>query len=72
MDNLEQRKSTAELWFQALQRRIIASFEALEADCQGPFGEETAPGIFELTPWTRTNHDGAKGGGGTMAMLHGR
>ena len=70
--DLEIQKSTAERWFQALQLRIISAFEALEADCQGPFGAVTAPAKFALTPWNRTNHDGSDGGGGTMAMLHGR
>jgi len=29
-------------------------------------------GRFERTPWQRTDHSGAPGGGGVMAMLHGR
>ena len=31
-----------------------------------------APGRFTLTPWERTNHDGAPGGGGRMGLLKGR
>ena len=72
MDELEQRKEQAAEWFRALQDRILAAFEAVESDCEGPFGEETQPRCFEITPWNRTNHDGAPGGGGRMAMLHGR
>lgn len=30
------------------------------------------PGRFERKPWKRTGDDGSDGGGGTMAMLHGR
>ncbi len=61
-------------WFETLQSEIIARFEALEDACAGPFLPEApaAPGRFVKTPWTRTNHDGAPGGGGTMAMMAGR
>ena len=31
-----------------------------------------APGRFARTPWSRTDHSGAPGGGGVMAMMHGR
>ncbi len=72
MDSLEVQKSTAESWFQALQARLIASFEKLEDECQGPYAETKSPGRFQKTPWKRTNHDGSDGGGGTMALLHGR
>eukprot|EP01037_Dinobryon_pediforme_P012631 gene12631-12722_t len=72
MDRLETRKADAAEWFSALQNRIIAAFEALEADCAGPFGEIDQPGQFQLTPWERTDHSGAPGGGGRMAMLKGR
>ncbi|MGJ0392366.1 MAG: oxygen-dependent coproporphyrinogen oxidase [Methylocystis sp.] len=71
-DLLEQRKSAAREWFEALQLRIVAAFEKLEEEASGPFAETTAPGRFQLTPWTRENHDGAPGGGGRMGMIHGR
>lgn len=71
--DLEARKQTARAWFEALQDRILGSFEALETDCAGPFPDEaSAPGRAVRKPWQRTNHDGAPGGGGTMAILKGR
>jgi coproporphyrinogen III oxidase len=70
---LEKRKSEARAWFEALQLRIVAAFEALEDDCTGPFAPEASePGRFKLKPWSRTDHTGEPGGGGRMAMLHGR
>jgi coproporphyrinogen III oxidase len=72
-DLLETRKAQAATWFAALQDRILAAFEGLERDCPGPFSPEAqAPGTFELQPWTRTDHTGAPGGGGRMAILKGR
>ncbi len=71
-DQLESRKQEAREWFESLQLRICAAFEALENEATGPFAEATAPGRFELTPWARENHDGAPGGGGRMGMIHGR
>ncbi len=71
-DQLEARKIAAREWFEALQLRICAAFEALEDAATGPFAEATAPGRFVLTPWERVNHDGAPGGGGRMGMIHGR
>lgn len=71
-DQLEARKKAAREWFEALQLRICAAFEALEEEAIGPFAETTAPGRFQLTPWERQNHDGAPGGGGRMGMIRGR
>lgn len=72
-DLLETRKAEAARWFATLQDRILAAFEALERDCPGPFFPEAGPpGKFELQPWTRTDHTGAPGGGGRMAILKGR
>jgi coproporphyrinogen III oxidase len=60
-------------WFEALQSRIITEFETLENEAPGPFmPEATTQGRFVRTPHTRINHDGAPGGGGTMAMMSGR
>lgn len=70
---IEDRKAKARAWFEALQARILAAFEALEDEAPGPFFPEAGPaGRFDVRPWARTNHDGAPGGGGRMAMLRGR
>ena len=75
---LEERKGHARAWFEALQLRIIAALEAIEAEACGPFdASATGPGRFELKPWAREDHVSvpgavADGGGGRMAMLHGR
>jgi coproporphyrinogen III oxidase len=74
-DILESRKAQARAWFEALQGRIIAELEAIEDECAGPFDAEAdarAPGRFVKKSWARTDHSGAPGGGGTMAMLTGR
>lgn len=64
--DIEAKKTTAQAWFRALRDLIIAAFEKIEADVQGPHADR-APGKFEITPWDR-----AAGGGGEMGMLHGR
>lgn len=74
---LDTRKLDAQSWFEALQGRILSAFESIERDCPGPFhpdagGQASAPDRAVRTPWKRTNHDGAPGGGGTMAILKGR
>ena len=65
---LESRKAQARAWFQELQDKIIAGFEALEDECAGPYEAEApiTPGRFEKKAWTRDNHDGAPGGGGAI------
>lgn len=71
--DLETRKSAAEAWFQALRDEIVAAFEKLETDLPetAPLGGEPA-GRFVRTPWERTDHTGAPGGGGVMSMMKGR
>jgi coproporphyrinogen III oxidase len=74
-ETLESRQQQARAWFEALQGRIVAALESVEDSCVGPFDAEApadAPGRFVKKPWTRTDHSGAPGGGGTMAMLAGR
>ena len=66
------RQSAARAWFEALQRRLMAAFETLERDGPGFPGAPETPGSFGVKPWTRTDHTGAPGGGGTMAVLKGR
>ncbi|MGE0753399.1 MAG: oxygen-dependent coproporphyrinogen oxidase [Variibacter sp.] len=68
---LDDRKARARAWFEALRDDICAALEAIEHDAPSAlYGD--APGRFVRTPWTRTDHTGAPGGGGTMAILKGR
>ncbi len=70
---LVRQQAEARAWFEALQAKICAAFEALEAECPGPFApESTAPGRFVVRPWQRKDAAGADGGGGRMALLKGR
>jgi coproporphyrinogen III oxidase len=64
----------ASAWFATLRDRICAAFEAIEDDPQGPLAADAPrePGRFERKPWQRTDHSGAPGGGGVMALMHGR
>ena len=70
---LEQRKTRARAWFAQLRDDICAAFEALEdaLPAGAPLADRPA-GRFVRTPWSRADHSGADGGGGTMAMMKGR
>jgi coproporphyrinogen III oxidase len=65
---LDERKTKARAWFEKLRDDICVAFEKLEDDARAG----GAPGRFVRTPWQRKDHSGQDGGGGTMAMLHGR
>jgi len=70
---LEPRKQRAHTWFEALREEICTRFESLEACLPADaMGAEGAAGKFIRTAWSRTDHSGAAGGGGEMAMLKGR
>jgi coproporphyrinogen III oxidase len=70
---VEALKPRASAWFESLRDRICAAFEAIEDEATGPFPPETdRPGRFVRTPWQRSNHDGAPGGGGVMSLMSGR
>ncbi len=75
MDNnqIEQRKDQARAWFESLRDRIVAAFEALEdaLPATAPLAGHPS-GRFVRAPWNRTDHSGAAGGGGVMAMMKGR
>ncbi|MCC6887186.1 MAG: oxygen-dependent coproporphyrinogen oxidase [Hyphomicrobiales bacterium] len=66
-------KDRARLWFERLREEICTAFEACEdaLPSGSPHGERAA-GRFVRTPWNRTDHSGAPGGGGVMAMMRGR
>ncbi len=57
------RKVRAATWFEELRDRLVAAFETIEAEGAGA----DPAGRFERTPWRREG-----GGGGVMALLHGR
>jgi coproporphyrinogen III oxidase len=70
---LAARKESARAWFEHLRDDICAALEAVEdalpAGC--PLADRDA-GRFKHTPWQRADHSGVPGGGGVMAMMHGR
>ena len=70
---LDQHKAQAKAWFEKLRDDLCAAFEALEDEAPATGREgNTPPGRFVRTPWERTDHAGAPGGGGTMSMIKGR
>ncbi|MFO1153240.1 MAG: oxygen-dependent coproporphyrinogen oxidase [Rhodospirillales bacterium] len=58
-----EQRTLAAAWFQELRDRLVAAFEAIEADGPGA----GPPGRFEARPWERPG-----GGGGTMSLVRGR
>jgi coproporphyrinogen III oxidase len=69
--DIDARKQRARDWFESLRDAICAALEELERDAPaGLYPGE--PGRFVRTPWERTDHSGAKGGGGVMSMIGGR
>ncbi|HEV2626983.1 MAG TPA: oxygen-dependent coproporphyrinogen oxidase [Xanthobacteraceae bacterium] len=79
----EQRKETAQTWFEALRDRLVMALEGVEdaLPADAPLSDRPA-GRFKRTAWQRTDHTGGNvdagpagagpGGGGVMAMMHGR
>jgi coproporphyrinogen III oxidase len=72
-DTLEIRKAQARAWFEQLRDDICAALEAVEDSlpAAAPFADLPA-GHFTRTPWSRTDHNGAPGGGGVMGIMKGR
>lgn len=69
--DIETRKARTRAWFEELRDSICAALEKLEDEAPADLYPGT-PGRFERTPWERTDHSGAPGGGGEMGMLRGR
>jgi len=69
----DERKRRASAWFETLRDQVVAAFEGLEdaLPAAAPLADRK-PGRFIQTPWQRTDHSGAPGGGGVMAMMKGR
>jgi coproporphyrinogen III oxidase len=70
---IEKRKALTRGWFESLRDQITAAFEAVEdaLPAAAPLADRAA-GRFTRTPWARTDHTGAPGGGGVMAIMRGR
>ena len=66
--DIEARKTQARAWFENLRDQIHAALEAIEDEAAG----DQPAGRFERTPWSRSDHTGADGGGGVMGMMKGR
>jgi coproporphyrinogen III oxidase len=70
---MRERQEQAQAWFARLRDDLCAAFEAAEAQLPAgaPLADRT-PGRFARTPWSRTDHTGAPGGGGIMSLIKGR
>ena len=68
---LEDRKETAQVWFEALRDDICKECEHLERELSAARSER-ASGTFERRDWSRPTEDATHGGGGTIAILRGR
>jgi coproporphyrinogen III oxidase len=66
-------KSKTRAWFETLRDDICAALEAIEDELPAgaPLAEPPA-GRFTRTPWSRSDHTGAPGGGGGMGIMKGR
>ncbi|MCF8468118.1 MAG: oxygen-dependent coproporphyrinogen oxidase [Sneathiella sp.] len=65
-DTAEARKKMTADWFRTLRDQIRDSFETLEQELTGTYGDRS-PGRFEVTAWDRPG-----GGGGEMSVMKGR
>jgi coproporphyrinogen III oxidase len=70
---LEGRKAHTRAWFETLRDDICAALEAAEdaLPAGAPLSDHAA-GRFVRTPWERTDHSGAPGGGGVASLMRGR
>lgn len=64
------RTETAYNWFTKLRNKICSAIEEIELDAPShSLNSHISPGKFKKTKWDR---NAKNGGGGTMAILHGR
>ena len=68
LELLEQYKLNAKAWFDSLQTRIVAAFEALEEEAP-PELYPGEPGQFELKPWIREAGGGEDDGHSARSRL---
>jgi coproporphyrinogen III oxidase len=69
----DEQKAKGAAWFESLHDQLCAAFERLEVELPGSVDKsDLLPGRFVRTPWQRTDHSGAPGGGGVMALMKGR
>src|SRR3981189_1693710 len=68
---IEDRKTRARSWFEALRDDICLAFEKLEDDAPASL-YPGPPARFVRTPWDRADHTGRPGGGGMMSVMRGR
>jgi coproporphyrinogen III oxidase len=72
-DQLDTHKTQARAWFESLRDDICAALEDVEDGLpQGAPLSDRPAARFVRTPWSRTDHTGAPGGGGVMSMMRGR
>jgi coproporphyrinogen III oxidase len=69
--DLEMHKARTRAWFEELRDILCSAFEKIEDDAPGDL-YAGPPSRFVRTPWERTDHTGAPGGGGEAGMLRGR
>jgi coproporphyrinogen III oxidase len=72
MTDIEARKARAQNWFRELRDKICAEFEKIEDELDTGPHAHLPPGRFERKDWSRTDHSGAPGGGGTISLMKGR
>ncbi len=71
MTQTAHRQRQASAWFEQLRNDICAAFETCEAEHDGTFADRPA-GRFERKSWQRDTGEPGDGGGGVMAVMHGR
>jgi coproporphyrinogen III oxidase len=71
-DQAERSQQRARAAFEALRDELCIAFESLEIDLPPTPSGDVAAARFQRTPWQRTDHTGAPGGGGVTSLLRGR